>query len=86
MSKGYLCQKAARLQHYQESADRLEHPLRREPDGSFVRVGWDEALADIAGASSPSANGTAGGRSRSMAAVARATTWEVPTAGSSRRR
>lgn len=49
VSKGYLCQKAARLQHYQESADRLEHPLKRQPDGSFVRVGWDEALADIAG-------------------------------------
>ncbi len=49
VSKGYLCQKAARLQHYQENADRLEFPLRREPDGSFVRVRWDEALADIAG-------------------------------------
>jgi anaerobic selenocysteine-containing dehydrogenase len=48
VSKGYLCQKAARLQHYQANADRLEHPLRREPDGTFVRVGWDEALADIA--------------------------------------
>jgi anaerobic selenocysteine-containing dehydrogenase len=48
VSKGYVCQKAARLAHYQEHADRLEHPLRREPDGSFARVGWDEALADIA--------------------------------------
>lgn len=48
VSKGYLCQKAARLQHYQENADRLEHPLRREPDGSFVRVSWEDALADIA--------------------------------------
>lgn len=48
VSHGYLCQKAARLQHYQANADRLEHPLRREPDGRFVRVGWDEALADIA--------------------------------------
>jgi anaerobic selenocysteine-containing dehydrogenase len=48
VSKGYICQKAARLQHYQESADRLEHPLRREPDGTFTRVGWEEALADIA--------------------------------------
>ncbi|HVH42919.1 MAG TPA: molybdopterin-dependent oxidoreductase, partial [Labilithrix sp.] len=26
----------------------MEHPLRREADGSFTRVGWDEALADIA--------------------------------------
>lgn len=48
MSKGYLCQKAARLQHYQENGDRLDHPLRREPDGSFVRVSWESALADIA--------------------------------------
>lgn len=48
VSKGYLCQKAARLAHYQENGDRLEHPLRREPDGSFTRVGWEEALADIA--------------------------------------
>lgn len=48
VSKGYICQKAARLQHYQENADRLEHPLRRLADGSFVRVSWDEALADIA--------------------------------------
>jgi anaerobic selenocysteine-containing dehydrogenase len=48
VSKGYVCQKAARLAFYQANADRLEHPLRREPDGSFVRVTWDEALADIA--------------------------------------
>lgn len=48
VSKGYLCQKAARLAYYQENADRLEHPLRRESGGRFVRVGWDEALTDIA--------------------------------------
>lgn len=48
VSRGYVCQKAARLAYYQEHADRLEHPLRREPDGSFIRVSWDEALADIA--------------------------------------
>lgn len=48
VSKGYICQKAARLEHYQNHEDRLSHPLRREPDGSFVRVSWDEALSDIA--------------------------------------
>ncbi len=48
VSKGYLCQKAARLDHYQNHADRLRHPLRRQPDGTFVRVSWDEALGDIA--------------------------------------
>lgn len=48
VSKGYICQKAARLQHYQQHADRLQHPLKRQPDGSFARVSWDEALDDIA--------------------------------------
>lgn len=48
VSRGYLCQKAARLQHYQSHDDRLEHPLRRRPDGAFERATWDEAFADIA--------------------------------------
>lgn len=48
LSKGYICQKAARLAHYQHNADRLSHPLKRQPDGSFVAVSWDEALTDIA--------------------------------------
>ncbi|EYF04453.1 molybdopterin-dependent oxidoreductase [Chondromyces apiculatus] len=48
VSKGYLCQKAARLTYYQDHADRLEHPLRRQPDGTFVRVSWETALSEIA--------------------------------------
>lgn len=48
VSKGYICQKAARLEHYQQHADRLTHPLKRQPDGSFVAISWDEALDDIA--------------------------------------
>lgn len=48
VSKGYLCQKATRLAYYQQNADRLEHPLRRAPDGTFERVSWEEALTDIA--------------------------------------
>lgn len=48
ISKGYICQKAARLNHYQNNGDRLRQPLRREPDGRFVEVSWDEALDDIA--------------------------------------
>jgi anaerobic selenocysteine-containing dehydrogenase len=48
LSKGYLCQKAARLDHYQNNRDRLEHPLRRRADGTFERVTWDEAISDIA--------------------------------------
>ncbi|MBF4499630.1 hypothetical protein, partial [Vibrio vulnificus] len=30
-SKGYICQKAARLTHYQTHADRLQQPLKRMP-------------------------------------------------------
>lgn len=48
MSKGYLCQKAARLNHYQHHSDRLRFPLKREADGSFVRVSWEQALSEIA--------------------------------------
>ncbi|MGQ0698711.1 MAG: molybdopterin-dependent oxidoreductase [Panacagrimonas sp.] len=48
VSKGYICQKATRLEHYQHHHDRLTHPLKRQPDGSFARVSWDEALDDIA--------------------------------------
>lgn len=47
-SKGYLCQKAARLDHYQHHADRLRHPLKRSADGQFVRVSWEQALTEIA--------------------------------------
>lgn len=48
MSKGYICQKAARLEHYQNHDDRLSHPLKRQPDGSFAKVSWDQALSEIA--------------------------------------
>lgn len=48
LTKGYICQKAARLEHYQNHDDRLQYPLKRQTDGSFTRVSWDEALTDIA--------------------------------------
>lgn len=47
-SEGYLCQKASRLDFYQNHADRLEAPLRRRPDGSFERVSWETAVGEIA--------------------------------------
>ena len=30
------------------SPDRILHPLKKKPDGSFARIGWDEALDEIA--------------------------------------
>ncbi|WP_248965553.1 molybdopterin-dependent oxidoreductase [Sphaerisporangium perillae] len=47
-SQGYTCEKPRRLDHYQNGVDRLTHPLRRRPDGTFEQVTWDTAIAEIA--------------------------------------
>jgi len=47
-TKGYACQKAQRLDYYQNQADRLTTPLRRRSDGSFEPIGWDTAISEIA--------------------------------------
>ncbi len=47
-STGYLCQKATRLNHYQNHTDRLQSPLRRKPDGSFEPISWQTAISEIA--------------------------------------
>ncbi|GII65843.1 molybdopterin oxidoreductase [Sphaerisporangium krabiense] len=49
-SQGYTCEKPLRLDHYQNAADRLTHPLRRRPDGTFERITWDVAIAEVAAA------------------------------------
>jgi len=46
-SEGYICQKAARLDHYQNHSERLTKPLRKKADGEFEEVEWDVAIADI---------------------------------------
>jgi anaerobic selenocysteine-containing dehydrogenase len=48
-SRGYTCQKALRLDHYQNAADRLTSPLRRRPDGTYEEIDWDTAIAEVAG-------------------------------------
>jgi anaerobic selenocysteine-containing dehydrogenase len=48
ISEGYICQKAARLEHYQNHDDRLHFPLKRQADGTFERVSWETALSEIA--------------------------------------
>ena len=47
-SQGYTCEKALRLDHYQNGRDRLTSPLRRRPDGSFEEVDWDTAIREVA--------------------------------------
>src|SRR5438874_13574489 len=45
-SRGYTCNKAMRLDHYQNGPHRLTSPLRRRPDGSYQEIDWDTAIAE----------------------------------------
>jgi len=45
---GYTCNKAMRLDHYQNGRHRLTSPLRRRPDGSFEEIDWDAATLEVA--------------------------------------
>jgi anaerobic selenocysteine-containing dehydrogenase len=48
LSQGRACPKGIAFTDVQNDPDRVLTPLRRESDGSFTEVGWDEALGDIA--------------------------------------
>ncbi|MEM7533392.1 MAG: molybdopterin-dependent oxidoreductase [Chloroflexota bacterium] len=48
VSQGYLCQKAARIDYYQNHLRRLHQPLKRQADGSFAPIDWDTAISEIA--------------------------------------
>jgi len=47
-SEGYICQKAARLDHYQNHSERLSKPLKKNAQGEFEEVEWDTAINEIA--------------------------------------
>lgn len=47
-SQGYTCNKALRLDHYQNNRTRLTSPMRRRPDGSYEEIDWDTAIAEVA--------------------------------------
>ena len=47
-SQGYTCNKAMRLDHYQNGRHRLTTPLRRRADGGFDEISWDDAVAEVA--------------------------------------
>ena len=48
-SKGYTCEKALRLDYYQNGrGERLLSPLRRRPDGTFEEIDWDTAIREVA--------------------------------------
>ena len=47
-SAGYTCEKALRLDHYQNGSERLTSPLRRREDGTFEAIDWDTAITEVA--------------------------------------
>src|SRR6266508_6127013 len=47
-SQGYTCEKALRLDHYQNGRHRLTSPLRRRADGTFEEIDWDTAIREVA--------------------------------------
>ena len=48
-SAGYTCEKALRLDHYQNGrGERVRSPLRRRPDGTFEAIDWDTAIREVA--------------------------------------
>ncbi len=48
VSQGYLCEKAQRMDNYQNGADRLSSPMRRRPDGTYEQVDWRTAIREVA--------------------------------------
>lgn len=47
-SAGYTCEKALRLDPYQNGPHRLDTPMRRRADGTFEAVDWDTAINEVA--------------------------------------
>jgi formate dehydrogenase len=47
-SQGYTCNKALRLDHYQNNRSRLTSPMRRRPDGTYEEIDWDTAISEVA--------------------------------------
>jgi formate dehydrogenase alpha subunit len=48
VSHGHLCAKGLTALEILGSKERLTHPLRRKPDGSFEKISWSTALSEIA--------------------------------------
>lgn len=47
LSQGFACPKGIAFEQVHNDADRVLHPLKRQPDGSFARVSWEHAMGDI---------------------------------------
>ena len=46
-TSGFSCVKGLRQHEMYQSPDRLKHPLKRMPDGSYEKISWEQALREI---------------------------------------
>lgn len=46
-SQGYACEKASRMDYYQNGPQRLTTPMRRRADGSYEAIDWDTAITEV---------------------------------------
>jgi anaerobic selenocysteine-containing dehydrogenase len=49
ITRGYVCNKAFSIAHYVEHGDRVRHPMRRRPDGTFEQIDWATAIREVGG-------------------------------------
>ncbi len=47
-SRGYTCNKGYAIPQYVNHALRVQHPLKRQLDGSYERISWEQAISEIA--------------------------------------
>ncbi len=47
-SEGYICQKAAQLNFYQNHLGRLTQPLSKNQDNRHIEISWDKAIKEVA--------------------------------------
>ncbi|WP_220793020.1 molybdopterin-containing oxidoreductase family protein [Nocardioides stalactiti] len=47
ITTGFSCPKGLEFVHVQNDPDRVLHPLRRRPDGTFEQISWETAISEI---------------------------------------
>jgi anaerobic selenocysteine-containing dehydrogenase len=45
LSRGHICPKGVSIADVHDDPDRLRRPVRKQPDGTWEEIGWDEAVA-----------------------------------------
>jgi anaerobic selenocysteine-containing dehydrogenase len=49
VTRGFACNKGIAGVDIHHDPDRLAHPMRRNSDGEYERISWNDAITDVAG-------------------------------------